>query len=84
MLRIRFFARLREEAGAGERDLELPPGVTTVGQLRAWLRTSDPRLERALGEGARVRTALNQRLCGPDARLDDGDELAFFPPVTGG
>jgi sulfur-carrier protein len=84
MLTIRFFARLREEAGVSEQRLALPDGVATVAQMRAWLRASDPQLATALADSLPVRTALNQQMCGPETGLRDGDELAFFPPVTGG
>jgi len=84
MLTIRFFARLREEAGQSERRLELPEGVHTVGQLRSRLRALDPRLAAALGEQSPLRTAVNQRMCGAETAVQDGDEIAFFPPVTGG
>ncbi len=84
MLTIRFFARLREEAGQSERRLELPEGVHTVAQLRASLQARDPRLAAALGEQRNIRAAVNQRMCGADAPVHDGDEVAFFPPVTGG
>jgi molybdopterin synthase sulfur carrier subunit len=90
-LQVRYFAALREALGPGEAvdwssgtvsSAEMP---ATVGQLRAWLAERSPEHARALGEAARgVRSACNQELCAPDHRLQDGDEVAFFPPVTGG
>ena len=84
MLTIRFFARLREQAGQGECKLALPDGVHTVAQLRASLRALDARLAAALDDGHAVRVAVNQRMCGAETPVRDGDEVAFFPPVTGG
>ncbi|MDE3012304.1 MAG: molybdopterin converting factor subunit 1 [Pseudomonadota bacterium] len=84
MLTIRFFARLREETGSAERAVELPREGLTVAQLRGWLRGQDARLAAALDDGRAVRTALNRRMCNGDATVQDGDEVAFFPPVTGG
>lgn len=81
-VKLRFFAGLREQLGAtGE--LQLPPG-STVGQARdALLAHGEPQAS-ALARGRAVRAARNQALCGEDVVLADGDELAFFPPVTGG
>lgn len=84
MLTIRFFARLREETGSAERAVELPRDGLTIAQLRGWLRAQDPRLAIALDDARPVRTALNQCMCSGDATVRDGDEVAFFPPVTGG
>ena len=81
-VRLKFFARLREQLGA-EGTLHLPAG-STVGQARD---AAGPRANpaaSALGAQQAVRAALNQTLCNEAAVLQDGDELAFFPPVTGG
>jgi sulfur-carrier protein len=81
-VQLRFFARLREQLGAEGR-LQLPEG-STVGQARdALLAMGEPQAS-ALARGKAVRAALNQTLCAETAVLKDGDELAFFPPVTGG
>ena len=62
----------------------LPPGVATVGQLADWLRARDAAGAAAFAHPALVRAAVNQDLAGPDAPVRAGDEVAFFPPVTGG
>lgn len=79
---VRFFASLREALGPGER-VDLPAG-STVGSLRALLQARGGRHAEVLAPGRAVRTALAQVLCGDDAVLEDGAEVAFFPPVTGG
>lgn len=79
---VRFFASLREALGP-EEQVELPAG-STVGQLRALLQARGGRHAEVLASGRAVRTALAQVLCGDDAVLEDGAEVAFFPPVTGG
>lgn len=79
---VRYFASLREALGP-EEQLDLPAG-STVGQLRARLQARGGRHAEMLAPGRAVRTALAQVLCGDDAVLEDGAEVAFFPPVTGG
>ena len=83
-VRVLFFASLREQLGGAGDDLELPEGVNTVGALRAHLRLRGPAWQAALAEGKLVRTAVNQEMAGPAANIAAGDEIAFFPPVTGG
>lgn len=86
-LQVRYFAALREALGPGEA-LSWPTAAEapgTVAALRDWLIGRSAAHADALGERARgVRCACNQELCAPDQPLADGDEVAFFPPVTGG
>ena len=58
--------------------------VETVAALTAWLRTQSPGHEAALSGGKVLRCAVNQDFAGPEAPVRPGDEVAFFPPVTGG
>jgi molybdopterin synthase sulfur carrier subunit len=81
-VRLRFFASLREKLGEGE-SLALPDG-STVAAAREALRARGGVHAEALAPGRAVRSALNQKMCAESAALEDGDELAFFPPVTGG
>jgi len=82
-VRILYFASLREAVGRASEELDVPAEVGTLGALRAFLATRGEGWE-ALGEGRNVRAALNQRMSGADTALSAGDEVAFFPPVTGG
>jgi molybdopterin converting factor subunit 1 len=77
---IKLFARLREIAGAGKLERELADGAT-VGDLLAALRAEFPRLAEVT---ARTITSVNQEFAPPDRPLRDGDEVAIFPPVSGG
>ena len=79
---VRYFASLREALGAHEA-VRLP-APTTLGELRDRLIASSPRHAEALRRGRALRCALNQSLAEEDALLQDGAEVAFFPPVTGG
>jgi molybdopterin synthase sulfur carrier subunit len=81
-VRLRFFASLREKLGEGE-VLNVPEG-STVGVARGLLQARGGIHAEALARGRAVRAALNQKMCVESAELADGDELAFFPPVTGG
>ena len=84
MLTVRFFARLRETAGRDLLPLPLPEGVTTVAGLRAHLCALDAQLAAALAATPGLRVAVNQQMAAPDTPVGEGDEVAFFPPVTGG
>jgi len=81
-VKLRFFASLREKLGEGE-TLALSDG-STVASAREALRARGDTHAEALAPGRAVRSALNQKMCAESAALADGDELAFFPPVTGG
>jgi molybdopterin converting factor subunit 1 len=74
-VRVRLFAALRERAGTGELDLELPTGARVVDALKQ-LRT--------LINDVPVVLALNQEYADDQAELSPGDELALIPPVSGG
>ena len=81
---IVYLARLREALGmAGER-VELPADVTTAGALRSWLAARGGAFGRELAPGRAVRVAVNHDLATPATLLHAGDEVALFPPVTGG
>ena len=83
-LHLLYFAWLRERVGLGQEDVAVPPGVATVADLVAWLRSRGPGYEAAFGTTAPVRCAVNQEFASPDDAVNAGDEVAFFPPVTGG
>lgn len=81
-LRLRYFASIREALGA-EQTIDIPAG-STVGAVRDGLVAGGGEHARVLARGRLLRCALNQQLCGDDAVVGEGAELAFFPPVTGG
>jgi sulfur-carrier protein len=84
-IKLLYFARLREAIGHERDEFALPPGVDTVGALRAWLVARGEPWASAFAETRRVRAAVNQEMARDDATpLADGAEVAFFPPVTGG
>jgi molybdopterin synthase sulfur carrier subunit len=83
-VKVLYFAALREQLGTPAEEIELPAGVGTVAALRSHLRGRGGAWELALADGKLVRAALNQDMAAPAAALKAGDEVAFFPPVTGG
>jgi molybdopterin synthase sulfur carrier subunit len=83
-LKLLYFAWVRQKIGRGDEDMKLPQGVTTIAELMAALRARGGGYQDAFGEPSRLRAARNQEHVPFDARLSDNDEIAFFPPVTGG
>ena len=83
-VRILYFASIREKLGRDAEDIDLPPGVATIASLRTHLRTRGGAWADALAEGKLLRAAVNQDMARPAAAIKAGDEVAFFPPVTGG
>jgi molybdopterin synthase sulfur carrier subunit len=81
---VLFFAALREQLGHPREELELPPGVGTVGALRDHLRARGGAWANVFAPNRAVRAAVNQDMVQPAAAIKAGDEVAFFPPVTGG
>jgi molybdopterin synthase sulfur carrier subunit len=81
---VLFFASLREQVGQPREELELPANVTTVGALREHLRARGGAWDAVFAPNKPVRAAVNQDMVQPAAAIKAGDEIAFFPPVTGG
>jgi sulfur-carrier protein len=79
-----YFARLREALGVDRERVTLPAEVATAGALRSWLAGRGERWAVELDAKRSVRVAVNQDLVDPAHPLADGDEVALFPPVTGG
>lgn len=83
MLTLKFFASLREALGCSTEQLALPGQVTTLGALRVYLAARGGEWTR-LKESRSLRCAVNQQMADDAVGIKDGDEVAFFPPVTGG
>jgi sulfur-carrier protein len=83
-LTILYFAWLRERIGSGQEELRVPDGVDTVAKLVDHLVALGPGYANAFKNRRTVRCAINQEFASPDAPIHPGDEVAFFPPVTGG
>lgn len=81
MLTVRFFALLREQLPSSELNWPWQQGLT-VAALREQLSQQTPQWN--VLQQSQVLCAVNHTLCGPEQMLQEGDEVAFFPPVTGG
>jgi sulfur-carrier protein len=83
-VRILYFARLREDMGIAQEVFDLPAAAYDVKTLRAHLVARGGASAAALGSGKAVRVSVNQDIARDDTPVKAGDEIAFFPPVTGG
>jgi molybdopterin synthase sulfur carrier subunit len=84
MIKVLYFAKLREDLGKSSEELALPGDVTTVASLRSHLMARGAAWQAALAHGRALRVAVNQEMAEPGTSVRAGDEIAFFPPVTGG
>jgi molybdopterin synthase sulfur carrier subunit len=79
-----YFASLRESLGTSREQVALPSANSTVSSLLEQLRARDDRWTAAFAPGKQWRVAVNQQMADLATPLKPGDEVAFFPPVTGG
>lgn len=84
MIKILYFARIKEALGLAQEAVSLPEAVSDVSGLTSWLRQRGNQWQSELAPGKALRVAVNQTMVGMDATIADGDEIAYFPPVTGG
>lgn len=83
-MKVLYFAWVRETIGTSEEEIEQTDAMATVGGLVASLKQKDGVYETAFADEAMVRAAVNQEYVKLDHPLSNSDEVAFFPPVTGG
>jgi molybdopterin synthase sulfur carrier subunit len=83
-MQVLYFGWVRQRIGLAKEDVDPPPEVADVRALVAWLKTRGSAYEAGLGNLAQVRVAVNQELATLDAKIAKGDEVALFPPMTGG
>ncbi|MFT8417896.1 MAG: molybdopterin converting factor subunit 1 [Acetobacter sp.] len=81
---VLFFAALREQIGQDSLDVGIPSGGVSVTALRQQMEKANPAIAQALAEQPRLRVAVNQTLSTFEHMVKPGDEVAFFPPMTGG
>ncbi|MDW6003484.1 molybdopterin synthase sulfur carrier subunit [Vibrio mangrovi] len=81
MIKVLFFAQTREIVG--QDDIELPCTFATIDELRGELAARSEKWALAMNSD-RLLAAVNQTIVSLDTAIQDGDEIAFFPPVTGG
>jgi sulfur-carrier protein len=83
-IKVRYFASVKEQLGRDFEELELPDSVGTVAGVRAHLSARGGVWAETLADSRRITAAVNQDMVKPTAAVACGDEVAFFPPVTGG
>ncbi len=84
MIKVLYFSRLKEALGCGEEKLAADEAIKTAGDLLASLRKRVEPWPTVLNAEELILIAVNQEIATPDTAVADGDEIAFFPPVTGG
>jgi sulfur-carrier protein len=83
-LNVRFFASLKESMACDCLAVESELAPPTVAGLKQHLIENNPSFAKALAEVGRLRAAVNQEMADDQSPLSENDEVAFFPPVTGG
>ena len=83
-MKVLYFAWLRQRTGIGEEDIDPPAEVTDVAGLIDWLKARGPGHAEALQDVSAIRVAINQEFAELDSPVAPGDEVALFPPMTGG
>ena len=84
MLTIQYFASIREALNRSDEELELPVDVNSVQALIDYLLSSNPHFEAVFNDSKKVLVAVNQTVVDRSHPLSEDDEVAFFPPMTGG
>lgn len=83
-MKVLYFAWLRQRTGIGEEDVSPPDSVKDVAGLVEWLRDRGPGHAEALSDLSSIRVAVNQEFATLKTAISEGDEVALFPPMTGG
>jgi molybdopterin synthase sulfur carrier subunit len=83
-MKILYFAWLRQRTGIGEEEVAPPEAVRDVASLIDWLKQRGPAFAEALRDTSAIRVAVNQEFATLDTALRGDEEVALFPPMTGG
>jgi sulfur-carrier protein len=84
MVRLVYFAWVREQIGVAEEELDLPRSLITIADLAPWMATRGGGYATAFADPAKLRCALDQVIAPFSTAIGEAKEIAFFPPVTGG
>jgi molybdopterin synthase sulfur carrier subunit len=83
-VKLRYFAWVRERVGRGEEEIALPAEIGTVADLMSWLAGRGEEYAHAFENPKIIRAAIDRNHVRPDAAIAGAQEIAFFPPMTGG
>jgi molybdopterin synthase sulfur carrier subunit len=83
-VKVLYFAWVRERVGKAQEEIEPPAGVATVGELMHWLSGRGEEYASAFANPRVIRAALDRTHVPPETRIGQANEIAFFPPMTGG
>ena len=83
-MQVLYFGWVRSRIGHGKEELKLPAGIDTVAGLIHWLKSRGDGYARAFEDSDMIRAAVNQEIAPHDTAIAEGDEVALFPPMTGG
>jgi sulfur-carrier protein len=83
-MKLRYFAWVRERIGKTDEDIEVPAGITTVGDLMTWLAARGEEYANAFENPRVIRAAIDRSHVRSEAAIGGAREIAFFPPMTGG
>ncbi len=83
-MQVLYFGWVRSRIGHGKEELKLPAGIDTVAGLIHWLKSRGDGYAHAFEDSDVIRAAVNQEIAPHDTAIAEGDEVALFPPMTGG
>ena len=81
---VKYFSWIKEHIGKSEEQIDLPSNITNVNQLINYLNEIDEKYNIIFEKKELIKIAVNKTYSSFDAKISNSDEIAFFPPVTGG
>ena len=81
---VKYFSWIKEHIGKSEEVIDLPIDITTIKELIIYLENLNENYRLAFEKKNLIKIAINQSYSSLDDKIDNNDEIAFFPPVTGG
>ena len=81
---IKYFSWIKEQIGKSEEQINIPSDITNVNQLINYLNEKDTKYSLIFEKKELIKIAVNKTYSSFDAKISNEDEIAFFPPVTGG
>lgn len=81
---IKYFSWIKEHIGKSEENLDLPVDVTTINELIDYLNNLNDQYKIAFAKRDLIKIAVNKTYSSVNTKISQNDEVAFFPPVTGG